>query len=247
MKRILALSRALLLIAALLTGVCLAAGTLTVEDGADLLTDEEEARLVERYSAITEYMPAALVTTDRSSGSTASFAEDYAIRHYGNDPAVIFVIDMDDREIYVYSNGSALRTVSKADARAITDNIYKDASRGDYFACADGALSQILAKCRGERLSRPVKHITNALIAVLAGVLLNYYIVTRSRMPKAQRRTKGEVKVSVTRGMAAMPGIALGLPIVISSVRHYKDSDSGSGGGGGGGGGHSGGGGGHGF
>lgn len=246
MKKTLSLILALTLFAAVLTGTALAAGALTVEDGADLLTDAEEAELVARYSGITEYMDAALVTTDRSSGSTASFAESYAVRRYGSAPAVLFIIDMDDREIYVYANGAAQRTISKADARAITDNIYKDASRGDYFACADGALSQILAKCQGERLARPVKHITNALIAVLLGVLLNYYIVTRSRMPKTGRRTQGSLNVSVTRQMAAMPGIALGLPVVVDSVRRYKNSDSGSGGGGGGGG-SSGGGGGHGF
>lgn len=219
---------------------------LVVEDGADLLTDEEEARLIEDYSAVTEYMDAAFVTTDHSSGSTASYAEEYAIRHYGNDPAVIFIIDMEDRELYIYANGSALKTISRADARAITDNIYRSASRGDYYECANRAFSQILAKCSGARLARPVKHATNALIAVLAGILLNYFLTVASRRPRVERRTKGDVSVSVSRQMATMPGISLALPIVLSSVRHYKSSSSG-GSGGGGGGGHSGGGGGHSF
>ena len=218
---------------------------LVVEDGADLLTEEEEARLIQDYWAVTEYMDAALVTTEHSSGSTSSYAEQYAIRHYGNDPAVIFVIDMEERELYIYANGPALKTISRADARAITDNIYKIASRGDYYECADLALSQILSKCSGGRLARPVKHATNALIAVLAGILLNYFITVSSRRPRVERRTKGSVDVSVSRQMAIMPGISLALPIVLSSVRHYKSSSSG--GSGGGGGGHSGGGGGHSF
>ena len=125
-----------------------AAGTLAVDDGADLLSDTEEAELIRRYSPITEYMDAAFVSTDHSEGSTSSYTEKYAIQHYGNDPAVIFMIDMDDREIYIYSNGSALKTISKADARAITDNIYQYASRGEYFECADAAFSQIYTKCQ---------------------------------------------------------------------------------------------------
>lgn len=246
MKKRISFLMALLLIAAALTLPALAAGTFVIDDGADLLTASEEAELRERYAGITEYMDAAFVTTDYSSGTTEAYAENYAIRHYGNDPAVIFLIDMDDREIYVYANGEALKTISRADARAITDNIYKDASRGDYFACADGAFGQILAKCQGARLARPVKHITNAMIAVLFGVLINYLITVRSRRPSAERRTKGTVTASVSHRPSIIAGIALAAPIVIGSVRHYHNDDSGSGGGGGGGG-HSGGGGGHSF
>ncbi len=220
-------------------------GTLLIADDAGLLSEEEKARLIEDYSVITEYMGAAFVSTDYSPGSTSSFAEECAIRYYRDDPAVLFLIDMDDREIYVYANGTAQKTISKADARAITDNVYKSASRGDYYECADGAFRQIYAKCTGQKLARPVKHITNALIAVLVGILINYLITVYSRIPKAERRTKGEIKASVSSKMAHMPGIALGAAIVLSSAKHYKSSSSGSGGGGGGG--HSGGGGGHGF
>ena len=222
-----------------------AAQSLVVDDQAGLLTDEEETRLISDYSAITEYMDAAFVTTDNSPGTTARFAESYAISRYGNAPAVIFVIDMDDRDLYVYANGSALKTITSADARAITDNIYKLASQGRYYECADRAFSQILAKCMGERLARPVKHVTNALIAILAGILINYFLTVYSRLPVVEKRTTGKVNVSATTRMARMPGISLALPIVLSSVKHYKSS--GSGGSGGGGGGHSGGGGGHGF
>ena len=246
LKKSLLLVLGVLIICTFLPAVSvLAANQLVVEDDADILTPDEEARLIRDYSAITEYMGAAFVTTDAASAGTSAFAEDYAISHYGNNPAVIFVIDMYDRELYIYSNGTALKTITRADARAITDNVYKSASRGDYYECADRTFSQILGKCRGERLARPVKHITNALIAVLCGILLNYYLTVYSRIPDPEPRTKGEVNVSVTRQMASMPGISLALPIVLSSVKHYKSRSSG--GSGGGGGGHSGGGGGHGF
>ena len=167
------------------------AGTLLVVDDARLLSEKEKDRLINDYSAITEYMGAAFISTNYSPGSTASYAEQCAIQYYHNDPAVLFLIDMDDREIYVYANGTAQKMISKADARAITDNIYKSASRGDYYECADGAFRQIYAKCTGQRLARPVKHVTNALIALLAGVMINYFITVFSRVPKAERRTKG--------------------------------------------------------
>ena len=244
-KSILLLLTVLFLISFLQPVTALAADRLVVEDNAGLLTPEEESRLINDYSAITEYMDAAFVTTDAASTGTAAFAEEYAIAHYGNSPAGIFFIDMYARQLYIYANGPALKTITSADSRAITDNIYKSASKGEYYECADRALSQILAKCSGERLARPVKHITNALIAVLVGILLNYYLTVYSRLPNVGRRTTGDVNVSVSRQMANMPGISLALPIVLSSVKHYKNRSSG--GSGGGGGGHSGGGGGHGF
>lgn len=245
-KKILTLLTVLFILFTLLPVSCLAAGRLSVDDGADLLSASEEAQLIENYSPITEYMDAAFVSTSHPSGSTSSFAERYAIEHYGNNPAVIFLIDMRNREIYIYANGAALKTISRADARAITDNIYKSATAGKYYECADRAFSQILAKCQGARLARPVKHITNALIAALVGILINYLLTVYSRRPRAQRRTKAVVSTSVTREMAKMPGIAFAMPIILSSAKHYKSSGSG-GSGGGGGGGHSGGGGGHGF
>ena len=61
--------------------------------------------LINDYSAITEYMGHAFISTNYSPGSTASYAEQCAIQYYHNDPAVLFLIDMDDREIYVYANG----------------------------------------------------------------------------------------------------------------------------------------------
>ena len=163
------------------------------------------------------------------------------------------MIDMYNRQIYVYANGDALKTISKADARAITDNIYKYASQGDYYGCICKAMDQILGKCQGQKLARPVKHITNAMIAILLGILINYLIVVSSRRARYERRTKGSVSVTASRRAPILPGIGLAGAILLSSMRVYHESDSGGGGiggggfGGGGGGGHIGGGGGHSF
>ena len=230
-----------------------AANTLTVEDQAGLLTEAQAAALQEDYAELTNYMDGAVVTVATYQGETSQVAEDYAIQHYGNDAAVVFMIDMYNREIYVYANGDALKTISKADARAITDNIYKDASRGDYYACICKALDQILGKCQGQRLARPVKHITNAMIAILLGILINYLIAVSSRRARYERRTRGSVSVNASRRAPILPGIGLAGAVLLSSMRVYHESSSssgggiGGGGGFGGGGGHVGGGGGHSF
>ena len=240
MKRILNCLLALVLVLSLGTPAALAAGTVIIDDQADLLTAEEESKLQADYAGILEYMDVAFVSRDVVSGSTESYARSYVNGNFGSGPASIFFIDMDNREIYIFSNAAGLRILNKADARAITDNIYKLASAGNYYGCADQAFSQMLAKCRGEKLARPVKHITNAMIAVLFGILLNYFVVAWSRKPRKERQTQGLEKLSPVRQMAVMPGILLAAPIVIASRRVSRNSGSGgSGGGGGGGGGHS--------
>ena len=135
---------------------------LRVDDQAGLLTAEEERSLQGRYASLSRYVDAGFVTTTNPGGSTESFCNAYVNREFGSDPAVIFAIDMNNRNIYVYANQAGLSVISQADARAITDNIYQYASRGEYYECADAAFSQILAKCQGGGIARPVKHITGA-------------------------------------------------------------------------------------
>ena len=244
MKRIISIILICAVCLCLLSGSAMAAGgTFIMDDQANLLTEAERQQLQSDYAALTEYVNTAFVTANSVSGSTAAFAESYVKRNFDSSAAIIFVIDMDNRQIYVYANHSGLSYVSSADSRAITDNIYKYASKGDYYACADAAFSQIFTKCQGGKIARPVKHITNALIAVVAGILLNFILAVRTR----SRQQKKTVTSAELRNMALLPDLALDAPILIKSERHYNSSDSGSSGGGSGGGGGGGGGGGHSF
>ncbi len=249
--RILALICLLLLLP--LNSLAESSFTFWIDDEAGLLTDTQTEQLRSDFAELTAYMNAALVTTEQTEQTTSRFAERYAESRYGNLPAVLFFIDMGQREIYVYSNGSALKTITRADGRAITDNIYTLASRKDYYGCADAAFRQVLALLQGEKLARPVKHITNALIALLAAVLINYAFLAISRASKRSSVIKGDVSVSVDRNQkknffrgAALAGVLVGAMLSQRKIYHESSSGGHSGGGGShGGGGHVGGGGGH--
>ena len=178
----------LLCLCILPTGALAKDHTFVMDDKANLLTTEQRQKLKEDYTPLTEYLDVAFVTTNSPGGSTDSFCHSYVNREFGNRPAVIFAIDMSNRQIYVYSNEAALSIISRADARAITDNIYQYATDGDYYGCANEAFAQIQAKCEGGVIARPVKHITNALIAVVLGVLANYYLAHFARARLINRR-----------------------------------------------------------
>ncbi|MDO4797962.1 MAG: TPM domain-containing protein [Coriobacteriales bacterium] len=214
--------------------VAYAKGPFVVDDQADLLTSSQRRKLKDTYAEFSEYADAAFVTTDEPSSDVKDFARSYVKKHYGSDPAVIFVIDMYNRKVCVYANDAGLGLVSDSDARAIADNVYKLATKGDYYGCADAALSQMLAICKGGKIARPMKHITNFLVAIIGGVLINFFVLYRSRAKVMQQRASSQSM----RGMAQLPTVTK-LEPVVTDVSRYRRSSSHGGGGGGGGGSHS--------
>ena len=119
-----------------------------VDDRADLLTDEEESRLASEMEPVTAYGNAAFISC-YASGSTSSYAKDLYRDLFGSDSGTIFMIDMENRNIWIQSNGAIYRTITKSYANTITDNVYKYASRGDYYGCASNAFSQICTLLEG--------------------------------------------------------------------------------------------------
>lgn len=216
----------------------LAAGSFSIDDQVGLLTAEQREQLRASHKELVDYVDTAFVTTDTPSRDVEVFADGYVREHFGSEAAVIFVIDMYNRQISVYANHAGRKIVTDADARAITDNVYRYASEGDYYACADAAFAQILARCRGEQVASPMKHVTNLLMAVVLGVLVNFFIVYGSRARIMRRRATSQGM----RSMAKLPNIAIVGTRVTNRVRHYRSRSRGGGRGGGGGGGRGGGG-----
>ncbi len=56
--------------------------------------------------------------------------------------------------------------------------MYRYASGGDYFSCADEAFQQIFALLQGNRIAQPMKYISNALLAVILALLLNFGLIS---------------------------------------------------------------------
>ena len=130
-----------------------------IDDEANLLISDEEERLAEEMRPVTAYGNAAFVSVDYNAASTSSFAEDYFDRTFGRQSGTVFVVDMDNRNIYIFSRGNVYETITNSRAETITDNIYRYASNGDYYACASAAYEQILTLLEGGRIAQPMKYI----------------------------------------------------------------------------------------
>ena len=222
--------------------------TVILEDDADLLTSAEENELLTEMKNITEFGNVAFKTIDLNYSSTASYAREYFHNQFGTASGTLFLIDMDNRNLYIFSDGAIYRVVTNSRADTITDNVYRMASRAEYFACAKEAYSEIYTILNGNQIAQPMKYVSNALLAILIALLVNFILInTVARVRRANmdhmihaasasfRYTEPEVQhVNTTKRY--------------SPVEHSSGGGGGSFGGGGGGGGHSsGGGGGHSF
>lgn len=210
-----------------------------VEDDADLLTDVEETALGKEMASITAYGSVAFKSIDYNPYySTEDYIKNYYRDTFGSTSATVFLVDMDERNIWIHSNGTIYKTITKSYANTITDNVYKYASNGDYYTCAYTAFGQINTLLEGRKIAQPMKYISNAFLAIIVALLLNYFLV-RS-FSRAKKPSKDELLGKVfTQCNIANPSIRF-----IRQSRVYSPPSSSSGGSSGGGGGSSGGGGG---
>ena len=87
------------------TGYCV-----IVEDDADLLSDDEETLLASQMQAITSYGNAVFKSISYNNYSASWFAEDYYHSLLGTGSSgTLFLIDMDNRELYIFSDGAVYR------------------------------------------------------------------------------------------------------------------------------------------
>ena len=219
-----------------------------IEDNASLLSNDEKIQLAETMKDITPYGDVAFKSIDYNPYSTETYIERYYNSIFGTGSGTVFLIDMDNRNIWIYSDGSIYSTITTAYANVITDNVYTYASDRDYFSCANKAFIQEAALLQGRRISQPMKYISNALLAIAIAILINYFIVRQtSRVRKASDN-------EIVNGVFANNAFNNVSVNFIRQTRTYSPrsssssgSSGGHSGGGGGGGGHSGGGGGHSF
>ena len=219
---------------------------LVIEDDANLLSSEEIDKLKERMRPLTKYghiVYKSISTNPKS--STQDFAEDYYYSKFENESGTIFIIDMDKRMIYIVSSGANYKTVTKGKAETITDNVYKYASRKEYYECADEAFEQIEIVLGGGKIAEPMRHASNVVVAIVVAFFINFFIVLGAS--KLKKASNSEIIKNCDIMFEA--GNVSGTKTGTHSVYSPPSSSSGgsSGGGGGGGGGFSGGGGGHSF
>ncbi len=217
--------------------------TALIQDDAGLLDAAEYDSVLGTMMPVTEHCNAGFYTCDGSTEYVVNKAKAWGNRVFSGD-YTMFIIDMATRQLAVYSSERIFQTVTQSKAYSITDNVYSYASRKDYSGCAQSAFNQISKILGGQKIAEPMRYASNALLAVLAALLLAYMLIST--------RMEQEIKVSLPMVITATVGAGAAIvgKRLVRKVKHESHSGHGGGGfGGGGGGGFGGGGGGgsHGF
>ncbi len=149
-----------------------------IADDADLLSESEETLLRQTMQPITAYGNAAFESIDTNYTSAELYAQSSYEKTFGNASGILFLIDMDNRYIYMYSDGLIYQTVTKDEMDTITDNVYSYASDKDYYKTASKAFEQVYALLEGRDIPRPMKYIGNAVFSIMIGMLIAFIIVS---------------------------------------------------------------------
>lgn len=175
-----------------------------LEDDANLLTAEQEDKLKEEMLPLTEYGNIGFKSSNFANSSTAITARDYYYNHFGTSSGTVFYIDMYNREIYVFSDGENYKTITRGKAISITDNVYKDATKEEYYKCASRAFKQIIILLSAKsnknifekyftflKFQEPMKLICNAFLAIIASSFIWYiFIFSKYKIKKEEEMIK---------------------------------------------------------
>lgn len=119
-----------------------------VYDFADLLTDEEESYLskIALEQGKNYGLQIVFLTYEDSFGrDTQTFTDDFLDYFYGIDiDAVLLAVDMDNREVYINTVGSAIANISDDEWSEVLDDTYTYASDEDYYGFFVNTLDQVL-------------------------------------------------------------------------------------------------------
>lgn len=137
MRKLTCIFAAVLLLLVLTVPAAAAAGH--VIDEADLLTPSQEQQLEEKLASVSKKLNMDIVvatTDDTGYSSTMRYADDlYDYSGYGDD-GVLYLIDMDNREMWISTAGKAMSRLSDSDIDAMLDELYSYVSVDDHYGSA---------------------------------------------------------------------------------------------------------------
>lgn len=129
-----------------------------VDDAAELISDSEEAKLVEKCKELSDECKVDIgiaTTTDARGLSSKQYAQESVLNNnlgYEDDDrfdksAVLFLVDLDNRETYIVTEGLGILLIEDNDIENILDDVYvyidSDLSRTDFYTVCNVFLNSV--------------------------------------------------------------------------------------------------------
>ena len=161
-----------------------ASSNVYIADEANLLTEDEREDLQEYLESLDEdlnYVAVTVEDNDFGKGTDEILESYYNDKYDDTQAGIAFIIDMYHREIILSGYGDTRFVLKRADALDITDNVYRYASSGDYYDCISKAFEQAYTIVNNGFVLRPMRIIVTALISLIIGFLVPFFIAIRKR------------------------------------------------------------------
>lgn len=161
-----------------------------IEDDANLLTPIEEQQLRSNMEVLTEFGNVMFKTTNNNkSNIPLKYIQNYYYSKLGNKSGVAFYIDMNKREVCACATGGLDRIITSSKCNTIMDNVYRYATKKQYYECAVQTFSQMNKLLTGEKIAERMKYICNAIISVMISLFISYgFFMIISRNKKATNK-----------------------------------------------------------
>ena len=156
---------------------------LYMQDDADLMTDEEEQRLLGVMEGLLPRANVAFLSTRSGGGSTSQKALDYRdniLRLPRQIPLILLIIDMQNREIYLFSQGEVEKVVTRSSATAITEEAAVYLKKGNYYLGAEKAFDLTKDLFATRTVSSPMRLAAALIAAPALGLLAAAMVMLRS-------------------------------------------------------------------
>lgn len=172
-----------------------------VDDMAGLLSEDEEASLLTAASSLSDLaqLDVMMVTTDDANGySSEKYGDQYYLDHDTSDDGVLYLIDMDNREIHISTSGVMIYYLTDQRIDRCLDDGYEQMSNGKYAACFHAMIRDTISY-------------------VKSGKGADYYTdrdtgeVTYKREPEKKKITSLEALLAAAAGLLAGGGTMLGV------------------------------------
>ena len=195
-----------------------------IQDDAGLFTQDEIRQLTAVMSESLTYGHMLLVTTeDNPYYDSYTYADQIYLEKVGAKPGIIFLIDLDERVLWLSAMDGLDYTLSDYDCEIITDNVYTYASQGNYFKCAERVFSQVRDALIGKYVPKPMKYICNLLISLLLALILNAVIAMQ--MSKKKKPTNRSWQANMISHCKIINPTAT----FLRETKHYRPQQTSSG------------------
>lgn len=158
----------------------------TIDDQVNLLSDEEKVQLLKEMQDLTKYGNAVFASSDTPNYNVDGYAKSYYHEKFSTASGTLFMIDMYNRKIAIFSDGENYKTITKSKALSITDNVYRYASQSDYYNCASVAFKDVLRLLNGGKINEPMRYTSVAFLSLIIAFFLSFlYVLANTKIKKA--------------------------------------------------------------